>query len=57
MMKPLSFKEPNRDKLEQYLDVLGSGGWEIINIDFYNREFRGGFYGVATARSVISQGE
>ena len=47
MRKRLSFKEPDREKLEEYLDVLGSRGWEIINIDFYDLEFRGGFSGVA----------
>lgn len=47
MKKHLSFKEPDRDKLEEYFDVLGSRGWEIINIDFYDLEFRGGFSGVA----------
>ena len=48
MEKRLSLKGPNREELENYLDVLGSRGWEIVNLDF--RELfdkRGSFAGVA----------
>ncbi len=48
MEKRLTLKGPNREELEKYLDVLGSRGWEIVNLDF--RELfdkRGSFAGVA----------
>jgi len=48
MEKRLSLRGPNREELEKYLDVLGSRGWEIVNLDF--RELfdkRGSFAGVA----------
>ena len=48
MEKRLSLKGPNREELEKYLDVLGSRGWEIVNLDI--RELfdkRGSFAGVA----------
>jgi len=48
MEKRLSLKGPNREELETYLDVLGSRGWEIVNLDF--RELfdkSGSFAGVA----------
>ncbi len=48
MEKRLSLKGANREELEKYIDVLGSRGWEIVNLDF--RELfdkRGSFSGVA----------
>ena len=34
MEKRLSLRGPNREELEKYSDVLGSRGWEIVNLDF-----------------------
>ena len=38
---------PRRDDVEKYLNVLGSRGWEIVNLDFRELEARGSFTGVA----------
>jgi len=38
---------PSRDDVEKYLNVLGSRGWEIVNLDFRELESRGFFTGAA----------
>ena len=43
----MSISGPNKEEVENYLDVLGSRGWEIINIDFRELDSRGSFAGVA----------
>jgi hypothetical protein len=45
--KGLSLRGPNREELEKYLNDLGSKGWEIINLDFYEHDSRGSFTGIA----------
>ena len=45
--KRLTLKGPNRDEIKQYFDILGSEGWEIINIDWRELESRNSFTGVA----------
>ncbi len=46
--KRLSTRGPSREDIENYLDVLGSRGWEIVNLDFRELfESRGSFTGVA----------
>ncbi len=45
--KRLSIRGPRRDNIEKYLDVLGSRGWEIVNLDFRELDSRGSFTGVA----------
>ncbi|MFQ5921812.1 MAG: hypothetical protein ACE5M4_03125 [Anaerolineales bacterium] len=45
--KGLGLSDPGRDEIEKYLSDLGLKGWEIVNLDFYDRVFRGGFTGVA----------
>ena len=45
--KRLTIAGPSRDDVEKYLNVLGSRGWEIVNLDFRELESRGSFTGVA----------
>ena len=45
--KRLSIRGPNRQDIEKYLDVQGSRGWEIVNLDFRELDSRGSFTGVA----------
>jgi len=45
--KRLSIRGPSREGIEKYLDVLGSRGWEIVNLDFRELDARGSFTGVA----------
>jgi hypothetical protein len=45
--KPGFFKGRKRADIEQYLNELGSEGWEIINMDFRELEARLEFSGVA----------
>ena len=40
------FKGLKRADIEQYLNELGSEGWEIANLDFRELEARFEFYGV-----------
>ena len=47
MQKRLSLKGPSRKELEKYLNVLGSRGWEVVNLDFNELDKRGSFTGVA----------
>ena len=54
LQKKLSLRSPGREELEKYLTVLGSRGWEIINIDFREYDLRGSFTGVAK-REVTGQ--
>jgi len=54
MQKKVSLRSPSREQLEEYLTVLGSRGWEIVNIDFREFDRRGSFAGVAK-REVIEQ--
>jgi len=44
--KRLSIRGPGRKDIEKYLDVLGSRGWEIVNLDFRELDSRGSFTGV-----------
>jgi len=30
-------KGKDREKVEEYLNELGTAGWEIVNIDFYDQ--------------------
>jgi len=43
----LTLKGPSRDEIEKYFDVLGSEGWEIVNIDWREMDKRSSFTGVA----------
>ena len=46
--KRLSIKGPKRNDIEKYMDVLGSRGWEIVNLDFRELfDTRGSYSGVA----------
>ncbi len=45
--KRLSIGGPSREGIEKYLDVLGSRGWEIVNLDFRELDSRGSFAAVA----------
>jgi len=38
---------PSRDDVEKYLNVLGSRGWEIADLDFRESDSRGSFTGGA----------
>ena len=40
------FKGPDRQKLEAYLNQLGSEGWEIIAADFLELEHRHSFVAI-----------
>lgn len=54
LQKKLSLKRPSREDLEEYLDTLGSMGWEIINLDFHELDSRGSFTGVAK-REIVGE--
>ena len=43
------YKLSGREKIEDYLNHLGSEGWEIVNLDFRDHQLQGGnaFAGVA----------
>ena len=56
MHKQRSLRSPGREELEKYLSVLGSRGWEIVNIDFREFDRHGAFTGVAK-REVVEQVE
>ena len=56
MQEKMSLKSPSREELERYLTVLGSRGWEIVNIDFREFDRRGSFTGIAK-REVNGQVE
>jgi len=43
----LTLKGPSRDEIEKYFDVLGSEGWEIVNIDWREMDKRSSFTGIA----------
>lgn len=45
--KRLTIAGPSGDDVEKYFDVLGSRGWEIVNLDFRELESRGFFTGAA----------
>ena len=45
--KRLTIAGPSRDDVEKYLNVLGSRGWESVNLDLRELEARGSFTGVA----------
>jgi hypothetical protein len=46
MQRRLSLKRPNREQLEEYLNVLGSKGWEVVNLDFNEVDNRYSFVGL-----------
>jgi hypothetical protein len=46
LQRGLSLKFPSREELEEYLCVLGSEGWEVINLDFNEIDNRFSFVGV-----------
>jgi hypothetical protein len=46
MQRRLSLKGPNREQLEEYLNVLGSKGWEVVNLDFNEIDSRYSFVGL-----------
>jgi hypothetical protein len=46
MQRRLSLKRPNREQLEEYLNVLGSKGWEVVNLDFNEVDSRYSFVGL-----------
>ena len=46
MQRRLSLKGPNREQLEEYLNVLGSKGWEVVNLDFNEVDSRYSFVGL-----------
>ena len=46
MRRRLSLKGPNREQLEEYLNVLGSKGWEVVNLDFNEVDSRYSFVGL-----------
>ena len=56
MQKERSLRSPGREELEKYLTVLGSRGWQIVNIDFREFDRRGAFTGVAK-REVVESAE
>ena len=37
----------SRESMEEYLNEIGSEGWEIVNLDFVELENRSSFVGVA----------
>lgn len=37
----------SRESIEEYLNDLGTEGWEIVNLDFVELENRSSFVGVA----------
>ncbi len=46
------FKGKARSDVEAYLNELGRGGWEIINLDFRELEKRLEFSGIAKREST-----
>ena len=42
----LSLKLPSREEEEEYLNLLGSEGWEVVNLDFNEIDNRFSFVGL-----------